>query len=303
MYFDRFNLGNLSNQALRQVIVASLGRKLTSPVPNLTGLITRLQAKEPLIVPHNVAETGIDQARGEGASFILVYVFALLLLFSAFTTSGYLMQSVVEEKENRMVEILLSSMRPRDLLAGKILALGLLGLFQMLVWGGVIVFLITQFSAGIPGVPVTPALVGLNITASQLIILAIYFVLGYMLFATLYASVGSIATNMREGPQIAAFVTIPAVIPLYALAVFTAAPNGPLPVALSLIPLTSPLSMVMRAAITDVPAGEVLISVILLTLFIGFTMWLAGRLFRVNTLLSGQMPRLRDLVRLVRESV
>lgn len=296
MYFDRFNLGNINNSPLRQSIVRALVAHSGKPIDPAT--IDRLQARQPTITSHTVNETGsIRQAAGEGASFALVYLFAMLLLLSSFTTSGYLMQSVLEEKESRMVEVLLSSVRPGSLLAGKILALGMLGLAQMVLWAATAVYIIRQV------VPVSPAMVGLSVTPTQIIVLFVYFILGYLLFSSAYASIGALSNSMREGPQLAAFITLPAVIPMWAIPLFTSAPDGPLAVILSLFPITAPLGMVMRIAITDVPLVQIVISVALLTLTVIAQMWIAGRLFRVNTLLSGQMPSLRELPRLVRESI
>ncbi len=296
MYFDRFNLGNINNTPLRQLIVTALVAQSGKQVD--PAMVDRLQAKQPVITNHTVNETGaVRQAVGESASFALVYLFAMLLLLSAFTTSGYLMQSVLEEKESRMVEILLSSVRPGSLLAGKILALGLLGLAQMTLWAAAAVFIIRQVA------PVSPAMVGLTVSPAQIIVLFIYFVLGYLLFSSAYASIGALSNSMREGPQLAAFITLPAVIPMWAIPIFTSAPDGPLAVILSIFPITAPLAMVMRIAITDVPLAQIVISVVLLTLTVIVLMWIAGRLFRVNTLLSGHMPSLRELPRLVRESI
>ncbi len=293
MYFERFNLGNISNNGLRLLLVQSLVAKSGRGAER--SLIARLQDNQFQITAHTVSESGgVRQGASEGVSFALVYIFALLLLFSAFTTSGYLMQSVVEEKESRMVEVIISSVRPGSLLAGKILALGVLGLVQMALWGAAGVYILRQLA------PTTPGLAGLDVSAAQMAVLFIYFVLGYLLFASVYAAIGAISTSMREGPQIAGFVTLPAVIPLWATSIFATAPDGPLAVALSVFPITAPLAMVMRIAVTDVPLIQLAASIILLALTVTGTVWLAGRLFRVNTLLSGQMPGLRDLPRLVR---
>jgi ABC-2 type transport system permease protein len=291
MYFSHFNMGNLDNNAIQLLIVQSLTQKAD---PNL---IARLQTSK-LNVVHNIVsdKTGVATKTNEAASTVLVYVFGMILMISAFITSGYLMQSVVEEKESRMVEVLLSSMRPRDLLAGKFIALSILGLVQMLLWAGTVVFIVNQITT------ILPTVVGFDITLGQFAVLLVYFILGYLLFGSAYAALGALATNMREGPQLAAFITVPAALPFYALPLISMAPNGPVAVVLSIFPLTAPLTMVMRAAIAEVPPSELLISIALLCLTIGLIIWLAGRLFRVNTLLSGQMPRFRDILRLVRES-
>jgi ABC-2 type transport system permease protein len=233
---------------------------------------------------------------GFGASYLLVYSFALALVFSTFLTSGYLMQAVMEERQNRVIEVLMSSLRPNELLAGKVLALGLLGLLQMMGWGVTVYFLIKQIA------PLSPALIGLDISVTQLVVLLVFFLLGYLMYAAVYAGIGTIANSLREGPQFAVFFTLPAMLPLYLSTVFTVQPDGTLPVLMSLFPITSPLAMVMRVAVSPVPAWQIVLSAILLLLTgLGF-MWVAGRLFRVTVLLSGQMPRPRDIFKLLRQS-
>ncbi len=291
MFFDRFNMGNMDNNAIRLLIVQSLTPKADP------ALIARLQTAKLGLVENLVSDTtGLAAKTSQDASMVLVYVFALVLMMSAFITSGYLMQSVVEEKESRMVEVLLSSMRPRDLLAGKFIALSILGLAQMLLWAMTVVFIVNQFTT------IMPSAVGMNVSLGQFAVLLVYFVLGYLLFGSAYAAIGALATNMREGPQMAAFITVPAAIPFYAMTLIASAPSGPVAVVLSIFPITAPLTMVMRAAVAEVPLSELLLSVALLSLTIALIIWLAGRLFRVNTLLSGQMPKFRDILRLVRES-
>ena len=264
------------------------------------------QVFQRLINPSNLQETNLSLvsaesgAQNEDTSFVIVYVFAIALMMGLFTTNGYLMQSVIEEKETRLIEILLSSLRPFELLAGKILALGLLGLLQMTVWVGSI-FLLARISR-LDAVASTALALFADFTLppALLPLLIVYFVLSYLVFASLYSIVGALSNSMREGPQYAAFFTLPAVAPLWFLQVFVTTPNDPLPVALSLFPLTAPIAMIQRLVITSVPAWQIVVSVVLLALTVVATMWLAGRLFRVQTLLAGQPPRLRDLPRLVR---
>ena len=144
-------------------------------------------------------------------------------------------------------------------------------------------------------------LMGFSMSGGQIAVVVLYFVLGYLYFAASYAAIGTLVTNMREGPQLAAVVTLPAAVPLWATSLFAIAPNGPVATVLSMIPFTAPLSMVMRATLTEIPLIQVVISAGLLALTVVVIMWLAGRFFRVNILLAGQMPKLRDLARLVTE--
>lgn len=294
LWMTRFSISNDNNSLMRQVITTALARQINNPDPNV---VERLTEKAPEVIHHRVNEANqSSRSAGEGASFLLIYGFAIAFMFTTFLTSGLLMQSVVEERTNRIVEMLISSMRPAELLAGKVLSLGALGLIQMAVWGATVVYLLGWLST------ISPELLGLSVTPQQLLIVLAYFVLGYLMFAAVYAGIGALSNNMREGPQMATFFTLPALAPVYLTAVFAAQPDSPLAVFLSLFPITSPIAMIMRVSITSVPAWQLAVSLILLLLTgIGF-MWVAGRVFRVSVLLSGQMPKLRDLPKLIRES-
>lgn len=309
LYIERLNINNFNKGPLEGLIRASLLAKSAKSVD--PRVVTRL-ASNLVVVSHrlsaatdgnNATTPDFNTGPGEGASIILVYLFAMTLFFSAFTTSGYLMQSVVEEKETRMMEVLMSSMRPFDLLAGKVLAMGLLGLIQMALWAGTAVFITQQLVGGLPSIPITPDMLGLKITTGQVVILGIYFVLTYLFMSSFYAGIGAISNSMREGPQLAAVVTLPMMVPIWATSIFAAAPDGPIAVVMSLFPLTAPLSMIMRVSISEVPLIQIVISMILLGLTGAATIWLAARLFRVNALLSGQVPKLSQIPRLIRESM
>ncbi len=272
---------------------------LTTHVKGLdANTLTRLTEQSPDVSNHRLNDTNqLSQTAGTGASFALVYFFALALVFATFLTSGYLMQAVIEERQSRVVEILMSSLRPSDLLAGKVLALGLLGVIQMVIWGAAAYFLVKQLA------PTTPALIGLNITVEQLAALLAYFILGYLMFAAVYAGIGAISNSTREGPQFAVFFTLPAMLPLYLSTTFASQPDSGLSLALSLFPVTSPLAMVMRIAVSPVPVWQIAVSLILLFLTGIAFMWAAGRLFRVTVLLAGQMPKPSEIPKLLRQGM
>lgn len=296
LWLPRFSvLFNLASQS-------DMGLMLrTAMAAHLSGLdpavARRLIEKAPDISNHRLDSSNrTTQTVGFGTSYLLIYLFALALVFSTFLTSGYLMQAVMEERQNRVVEVLIASLRPGELLAGKVFALGLLGLLQMTIWGAVAYFLIKQ------AVPLAPSLIGLDISVTQVVVLIAYFVFGYLMYAAVYAGIGTIANSQREGPQFAVFFTLPAMLPLYLSTVFALQPDGTLPVLMSLFPVTAPLAMVMRVAVSPVPAWQIGLSLFLLLLTgLGF-MWVAGRLFRVTVLLSGQTPPLRDIPKLLRQS-
>lgn len=289
-----FSLTAIDEGSIRQLVLNTLAQDVDRDVAR------RLED------PATFTEIRLGAEEGEEApaptpdsfdtSFLLVYVFAMTLLMSVFMTNGYLMQGVVEEKETRVIEILLSTLRPYQLLVGKILAFGVMGLLQMLAWlGGILVLL--RLADVLDSIS---ALAALTVPLDLVPLALVYFLLAYLFFASAYGILGALSVSMREGPQFAAVFTLPAVIPLWFLALFIEAPNSPLAVALSLIPITAPLAMLERAVMTTVPLWQIALSITLMIVTIIGMLWLAGRLFRVQTLLAGQLPRLRDLPGLIR---
>lgn len=238
---------------------------------------------------------------GDDSGFIIVYGFAMIFLLALFGTNGYLIQGVIEEKETKVVEILLSSLRPMHLLGGKILALGVLGIVQIVAWVGT-VYVMTQL-VGSENAPSSLAFLGeITLDAGTLLLMFIYFVLGYLFFAAVFGAVGALSVSMSEGPSYATVFTLPIILPFLMLTSFIETPNADLPTFLSIFPLTSPMAMVMRVVSTGgtVPFAEIALSLGLLLLLDIVMIWLAGRLFRVNTLLAGQMPKLREIPALIR---
>jgi ABC-2 type transport system permease protein len=244
-----------------------------------------LRLRDPAVVTdHRITETGVAAKENENRTFVLVYAFGLLTMLGVFWGGGYLMQSVVQEKESRIIEIMLSSVRPTALLSGKILAMGLLAIFQITMLVGTFLYIAAR--AG----NVIADLGDIEIEPYKLALMLVYFVLGFLLFGSLMAAIGALSTTMRESQNFIAVVTLPATIPFFFLTLFAEEPHGTLPVVLSMIPFTAPLSMTMRIAVADVPAGEILLSLALLIGGVALAIWMAGRLFRVNTLLAGNLP-------------
>jgi len=228
--------------------------------------------------------------------FVLPYVFSILFVITIFTTSGFLLQGVSEEKEGRIIEILLSSISPTQLLAGKILGLGALGLIQVVVWLGSGAALLSAATALF-------ALAGVIKFGLDTIIFGIvYFVLGYLLFATLMAVAGSMGTTQRESQQIASIFSLAAAIPFMAMSFVFTNPNSTVAVVLSYIPLTSPVMMLMRLGLGNVPPGQIAISLALLVAGIVLSLWAGAKIFRASLLMYGKRPNLKDLARAFRQA-
>jgi ABC-2 type transport system permease protein len=218
----------------------------------------------------------------------LVYGIAVLFMIVLMTASAYLMQSVTQEKENRVMEVLMSSVKPRDLLAGKILGISLVGLIQMVLWFGSALFAITSL-------PFISNVVG-AIPPLAVLLTVLYFVMGYFVYASMLAGLGALMPGSREAAQYTFIVIIPLIIPLYLNQAIAAEPNGLLATALSLFPMTAVIVMPMRLFSVDVPTWQVALSVVLLAGTVYLAITGAARVFRAQSLLSGTKPTFRQVV-------
>jgi len=230
------------------------------------------------------------------SSYVVPIVFASLFIIAIMVSSGFLFQSVTEEKENRVIEILLSSVSSGQLLVGKVLGLGSAGLIQVAVW--FITFVI--FSRVAPGI--IPALGALSVPASLIGWGLVYFILGYLLLAALYAGVGSIGATAREGQGWSTIFTLPAIMPLWFNYFIIGSPEGAVSRALTFFPLTSPVTAMMRLATHSISAWEIALSLVILAGSIALTMWFAAKIFRVFLLMYGKRLALREIIRYVREA-
>jgi len=256
------------------------------------------RVKTPLLLASvRLDETGeIASSQDVVSSFVVPIVFALLFMISIFFASGFLFQSVTEEKENRVIEILLSSVSSRQLLVGKVLGLGAAGLIQVAVWL-ITVIVFSQVAQGI-----IPALSDLSIPASLIGWGLVYFILGYLLFAALYAGVGSIGATAREGQGWSTIFVLPAILPYYFSYFIVSSPESAVSRALTFFPLTSPITSMMRLATHGISAWEIALSLVILAGSIALTMWFAAKIFRVFLLMYGKRPALREIIRYVREA-
>jgi len=230
------------------------------------------------------------------SSYVVPIVFAVLFMISIFFASGFLFQSVTEEKENRVMEILLSSVSSRQLLVGKVLGLGMAGLLQVSVW----LITLEVFSRVASGI--IPALSDLSIPASLFGWGIMYFILGYLLFAALYAGIGSISASAREGQGWSTIFVLPAIVPYYLSYFIVSNPEGAVSRGLTFFPLTSPITSMIRLASSAIYAWEIALSIIILAGSTIFTMWLAAKIFRVFLLMYGKRPAIREVIRYIREA-
>ncbi len=216
--------------------------------------------------------------------FALPYITGILLLISIFTSSGYLLQSVAEEKESRIIEILLSSVTPIEMLTGKIVGLGSVGLLQIAIW----------LSVGFAGLIYVFAI---SINPFLLILSMAYFILGFLLFASMMGAVGAISGSMRESQQLIPIFTFPAIAPIFFMQVLITEPDGMLSMFFSMFPLTSPIAMLIRMGVSDVPVYQIAVSLFILMVSVYFVIITSARLFRVGLLMYGKRPAIGEIIR------
>lgn len=239
---------------------------------------------------------GVENPLSWLGDFLIPYVFSILFVVTLFTASGFLLQGVAEEKEGRIIEILLSSISPTQLLTGKILGLGALGMIQILIWMAAGAMLLTASFASFALARM------ITLRAVTLALVLVYFVLGYLLFATLMAVAGSMGTTARESQQIAGIFTLSAAVPWMAMGVLFANPDATVIVTLSYFPLTSPVMMLLRLGFAEVPTEQIVISLVLLVAGIAFSIWAGVKIFRVGLLMYGKRPGPKDLFRAFRQA-
>jgi ABC-2 type transport system permease protein len=215
-------------------------------------------------------------------AFFLPYGVTMLLYIVTLSASSLMLSSITTEKQNRVIEILMVSVTPIQLLTGKIIALGLAGLLQTVVWGGA-GFLLLRLSGSAFNLPA-----GFILPPSILLWAIVFFLLGYTVYGSLMAGVGALVPNLREGSQATTMIILPMIVPIFFISAVVASPNGGIATFLSLFPLTAPVGMMTRLSAGTVPLWQIMVSVGLLIFTAVLIVRAVSGLFRAQTLLSGK---------------
>jgi ABC-2 type transport system permease protein len=212
---------------------------------------------------------------------------------------------VLEEKTTSIVEVIISAVRPGQLMLGKILGVGAVGLTQLGIW---VLSGLLLLTFGLPyALAVRPELAEIQDTldvipqAGALALFVVFFVLGYFLFSSLYAAVAAMCSSEEDAQQTQIPVMILLVIPMLVLAPIIQDPHGTLATSLSLVPFFAPILMFPRF-MAGAPLWQVGVSLLLMVAAIVVVAWVAGRIYRVGILMQGKRPTLPEIVRWVREA-
>ena len=278
-------------RALRSLLLQGLVEDEVSP-----GIAARVQVPVLLERVRLTPEGEVaPEERDKASRFLIPYGFAMLLGFSIVFTTQFLAQSVTEEKQSRTIEVLLSSVSPFTLMAGKILGLGAAGLLQILMWliSARLLLLIANASLPLPA--------DLTIDPVMLALAAFFFVLAYLFFGTLVAGVSAMASSPEQGTQAASFVVMFGFMPpLVLMPVITNDPNGTLARVFTFIPVTSSFTVVARLAAATTLWLDIVVAALLLTLASLGVLFLASRVFRASLLLRGTRPGVGEIWRALR---
>ena len=259
-----------------------------------------LRVRSPLFMNTTVLDESGEVAADQGGlgAFFLPMIFGFLLIISIGSSSGYLLQGLGEEKENRIIEILLSSVSTMQLLTGKVLGLGAAGLVQIVVWL-LSVTLLLRLASNVIGGEVG----NIQIPANMLLLGIVYFILGYLLFAVLQATIGAIGATARESQQMTVVVILPAILPFYVFVLFLKDnPDHVIFTIFTMIPITAPMTVFLRLGTGEIPLWELLLSISLLIVGIIGSLMLAAKAFRVFLLMYGKTPKLGEIIHLLRQA-
>lgn len=265
------------------------GSSQSSPIHHL--IRYNLLAGEPQLLarvekPYTLEVTYISQQpvrdTGDFLNFLVPYIVTMLFYMVILTSSSMMLSSITNEKENRVMEVLMTSVTPTELLAGKIIALGLAGLLQTVVWSGYSYLMLVISRGG------TPELGSFQISPILLVWGVVFFLLGYGIYAALMAGIGALVPSLRETSQATTIIILPLLIPLFFINTLAEKPNGPISMFLSLFPFTSPITMMARLSSANVPWWQLGISIALLLVTVYLLIRAVAGMFRAQRLLSGQ---------------
>lgn len=267
-------------------LVVNVGRNLSPD------LLERL--KDPMEMSVQTLDNGrVVRDSAIFALFLVPFIFVFVFLMASQITSSYLMSGVVEEKSNRIMEILITSVTPFQLLLGKVIGLGALGLTQLAIWilGAFLVLALGQNLDFLAGVAIPTDLV---------IIAIVYFLLDYFFFGSIMAGIGAVIGSEQESRQISGFLSFLGVIPFFFVVTFITDPNGVVPTVLTLFPLTSPIAVMLRLGLGSIPTWQLIVSIALLLLTTLFSVWASAKIFRWALLMYGKRAGLREILRVLR---
>jgi ABC-2 type transport system permease protein len=332
------NLAEKRNELGRKVLAKTLSAYLVIPADILSGgaaeyaslnvsdfdEVKRInEALNAVVIERRLKEEGLDPAkvaqytqrvglktikvteRGEqedvGGTFVVAYVLVLMLYMTLFFYGSIIMRGVIEEKSNRVVEVVLSSLRPFELMAGKILGIAAVGFTQYAIWA-VFGLAASRYGRSLASgaVPGAAGFKMASIPPYVFVYFVLFFILGYFLYSVLFATVGSLVNSEKEAQQLLFPISMLLVVPMLMMMMILKSPSGPTSVVLSLVPFFAPILMLMRICVLLPPFSQIAASIGLLIVTIVVLIAVAAKIYRVGILMYGKRPSLPEILKWIR---
>jgi ABC-2 type transport system permease protein len=292
----KFYAKNAGSFSLR----ARLGDAIKKAVTDRRIALEGLNAERILELTRGVELTVVNE-RGESdrGRVMLALILVMFIYLTVLVYGVTVMRGVMEEKQSRIIEILLASVRPFQLMLGKVIGIGMVGLTQYLVWA-VFGVALSALSAG--AAMVVSGVTLPKISVSLMFFFIVYYLLGYFLYATLYAMVGAMVSNEDDGQQAQWPITMTFAASFVAATLAMENPNSAAVMVMSLIPFFGPSMMFLRIALGSAPAWQIAVSIALLIVTITTVIWIAAKIYRVGVLMYGKRPTLPELARWLKYS-
>lgn len=272
-----------------------------------------------------VLDDGSEKDTSSGVSMMLGLVMDFILYMFLLMYGQMVMTSIIEEKNNRVLELIVTSVRPVQLMMGKIIGVGLVAVLQIVIWavlvcsfvGYVMPMLIpadvaSQVAMANAGTfdastaTIDPDMIqalsmfsSIGFIAKMFLYMALYLIGGFLFYAAIFAAIGSAVDNVQDASQLTTFATMPIILGIVFSMVVINDPNGQLAFWLSMIPFTSPMVMMMRVPF-EIPDWQIWVSLVVLFASFAFMAWVAGKIYRVGIFMYGKKPTIKDLIRWAR---
>lgn len=235
-------------------------------------------------------KTGSVLGRLLGPMFLMLTLYITVLMYGM-----NVMRAVLEEKTSRIMEVLMSALTPAELLSGKILGVGAVGITQILIWTamGAIISAPGLFAA-------STMLKEVNLSVATAVYFSVFYLLGFLLYAAMFAAIGAMVNSEQEAQQLQFFVMLPLMISTVLMMLAITKPNDPMTVAVSMFPFTSPLLMYLRIVVQQPPFWQIAASIAILVVTIMGMMWVCARIYRVGILMYGKKPTLPEIMKWIK---
>ncbi|GGA78387.1 ABC transporter permease [Edaphobacter acidisoli] len=251
-----------------------------------------------LMQPVQLDTTQASKNAASTSSYITVIILFFLMYFVIMLYGMNVARSIIEEKTSRVFEVLLATITSGEIMAGKMLGVGAVGLTQVFIWLGAALLL--------TGVAAVQAMAGgqlhLALNAAEIIFFFVFFILGFLLYASIAAALGAMTNSEQELQQLNMVLVLPLAACFFAMGLVVTNPNSALSIILSLVPFMTPLIMYLRISIAAVPMWQIGLSIGLMLVSIYVVLWIASRIYRIGILMYGKKPNLPEILRWLKYS-